>query len=80
VWDKVEEVLKNTSGICKCEKCKADIIAYALNNLKPRYVVSYKGETFARAEFIGQDHNINITVEVVKAVSVVSSQPRHMKE
>ncbi|MDR1070005.1 MAG: late competence development ComFB family protein, partial [Gracilibacteraceae bacterium] len=34
---------------CTCSRCVADIRAYALNNLPPRYVVSSAGNAFARA-------------------------------
>ncbi len=36
------ELLKDREDICTCDKCKLDIAAIALNNLKPKYVVNRK--------------------------------------
>lgn len=55
VWEKLEEVLAYKPEMCSCDKCKADIAAYALNRLDTRYVASPEGELYARAEYLGQD-------------------------
>ncbi|HSH36404.1 late competence development ComFB family protein, partial [Schnuerera sp.] len=45
----INKILKDKYDICTCEKCKLDIAAIALNNLKPKYVVTEKGELFGKA-------------------------------
>ncbi|NLX02182.1 MAG: late competence development ComFB family protein [Syntrophomonadaceae bacterium] len=37
VWEAMDSVLDQKPGICRCEKCRADIAAYALNQLNPHY-------------------------------------------
>jgi len=40
---KIDQLWPNTE-YCKCERCRMDIAAYALNRLPPRYVHSLAGE------------------------------------
>ncbi len=44
----LNDLLKNYSDVCQCEHCLTDIKAIALNNLKPHYVVTQKGELFTK--------------------------------
>ena len=39
VYDKLESII-DSLGCCTCDKCKADIAAYVLNHITPRYVAS----------------------------------------
>lgn len=80
VWDKLDVVLAKKEGICRCEKCRADIAAYALNKLKPRYVSSEKGEVFVKAQCMDVDLSAAILVALTEAVEVVGKNPRHDKE
>lgn len=80
VWDKLDTVLSKKEGICKCEKCRADIAAYALNKLKPRYVSSEKGEVFVKAQYMDIDLSAAILVVLTEAAEVVGKNPRHDKE
>ncbi len=77
VWNNVDEVMNHKPGICHCEKCRADIVAYALNHLTPRYVVSQKGEVLAKAASLGQAYHTALLVALAEAVEVVSAHPRH---
>lgn len=43
VLHKIDQIWPQTN-YCKCDKCKMDIAAYALNRLPPRYVQSKEGE------------------------------------
>ena len=45
VLKKIDMLWETTDG-CKCQKCKLDIAAYALNRLPPRYVHSLQGNLF----------------------------------
>ncbi|MBW6409402.1 late competence development ComFB family protein [Clostridium weizhouense] len=78
IWvkDHMEQQLKQ-SDICKCEKCKRDIYALALNNLKPYYVVTNKGEVMAKLNTMYQQFETDITIEVEKAIEIVKKSPRH---
>jgi len=75
VLSKLEVTLKKMN-CCRCDRCKEDIVAIALNNLKPMYMV-------ATREYIEQkihelkDMGSEVTTEVIKAVLTVRKNPRH---
>jgi len=73
----VDEQLINRADACSCDKCKADILAIALNNLRPRYVVTDKGRILAKTAVLDNQINTDILVEVSKAIEIVSKNPRH---
>ncbi|NLW25570.1 MAG: late competence development ComFB family protein [Clostridia bacterium] len=77
----VEEVFKGLTmkrkDFCCCDRCRADIMAIALNNLKPRYVVTEKGQAFAKASFLNCQISTDVLVEINKAIEIVNRYPRH---
>ncbi len=76
VENNLDKIMKK-SDVCNCEKCRADITALALNDLKPQYVVSEKGECFAKLSILENQTQINVISAIIKAIEVVSSNPRH---
>lgn len=75
VYNKLDATL-NKMSCCKCERCKEDIVAIALNNLKPKYVVSSKDDIKEKLhEF--DDMGREVTTEIIKAVLIVRKNPRH---
>lgn len=62
---------------CSCDKCKMDIAAIALNNLKPQYVVTEEGNVYGRAMNMNSQFNTNILLEVTKAMAIVRKSPHH---
>ncbi|MCT4661266.1 MAG: late competence development ComFB family protein [Tissierellales bacterium] len=77
VRKELENQLKKRKQICHCEQCKEDMVAIALNNLKPRYVVSYKGETYTRIKELEIQFMVDVTREVIKAIELVNREPHH---
>ena len=76
----VEEALDTIlarQGACECDTCRLDIMAIALNNLKPHYVVTEKGELFARVGKMDFQSSIDVTTEISAAIETVKSRPRH---
>lgn len=73
---KTNDILK-TMDICKCEKCKLDIVAIALNDLPPKYVVSQMGELFAKVNELTQQFEVDIESAIVKAATQVANNPKH---
>mgnify|MGYP001199825879 CR=1 FL=1 len=73
----VERLLKNRDDICICDRCKLDIIAITLNNIKPKYVVTEKGEVFARIDMLNYQYDADIAMEVMKAIKIVKENPNH---
>ena len=78
--DVMNAINKNIDEIgvaCSCDKCKMDIAAITLNNLKPQYVVTEEGNVYGRAMNMNSQFNANILLEVTKAMAVVSKNPHH---
>lgn len=77
VWEQLDTVLDRHPDACRCEKCKADIVAYTLNHLKPHYVASEKGALLARAQSLDSAFQTELLVELAAAVKLVAEHPRH---
>lgn len=73
----LEEYLPKSNLPCKCERCQADIIAFALNRLPPRYFVSLKGEVMTHFESQMVPDRARILSEVVSAAQIISAYPSH---
>jgi competence protein ComFB len=74
----LDEILGRYDNICKCEKCRLDIEALALNSLSTKYTVSEQGEIYTKAlSEINKQQTINVTTAIVNAIEIVSKSPRH---
>ena len=62
---------------CTCEACRNDIIAYALNQLPPKYVATRKGEVYSKTFILRNQHYADIMAALAKGAKVVSDHPRH---
>lgn len=71
------EVLLKDNDCCKCDKCKEDMLAYALNKLPPSYVSTDEGELFSKAKALSVDYDFDILKELVIAMNLVRGNPRH---
>ena len=69
------EVFLAGMDCCQCEICKGDMMAMALNMLKPKYVNSHKGELFSRIDSSKYQNTVDIDIAVTKAIAAVSSSP-----
>ncbi|AEG59852.1 late competence development ComFB family protein [Desulforamulus ruminis] len=72
--------LMELSKMCTCERCRADVRALALNDLPPRYVVTRVGEVMTQCELLTLQRQINITISIMRAIKIVSQNPRHSDE
>lgn len=59
---------------CGCDRCRRDVVAYALNRLPPRYVVADVRHMAQMEEYV---EDKQIMAAVIKAVLQVRSNPRH---
>ncbi|WP_018086772.1 late competence development ComFB family protein [Desulfurispora thermophila] len=73
----VNEYQKKGYTLCQCERCLADIKALALNNLKPHYVVSEKGEILKDAALKEVANRADVITAITRAIQVVAANPRH---
>ena len=77
VWENLDSVLASHPKACKCEKCRYDIAALALNFLPPRYVVTERGQTYARIKSLEQQFNVDIVTAITHAIQIVNARPHH---
>ncbi len=76
VEKRMQEILP-TIDCCKCEKCYLDMMAIALNYLKPQYVNTEKGQLIKLAENTSIQKSVDIDIACVKAIDIVSRSPQH---
>jgi len=69
----VDAVMKRFR-LCKCDKCRRDVVAYALNNLAPVYVDATSESVINAMNDIPQSTVLNM---LVKAALYVRSNPNH---
>jgi len=71
------EIIMEREEMCKCEKCRLDVMALALNRLPPKYVVTQKGGIYTRLKELELQFKADVIREIVKAIEVVKRNPQH---
>lgn len=61
---------------CKCNKCKKDIAAIALNRLTPKYIVMKENDAQKRKD-VEEKYSSDVTGALVQAILAVKKEPRH---
>lgn len=77
VWEHLDQVLEKYPGVCRCEKCRYDMAALALNRLPAHYVVTEKGKTYTKARTLEQQFATDTITAITQAVEQVSRMPHH---
>ncbi|MFZ5639553.1 MAG: late competence development ComFB family protein [Bacillota bacterium] len=77
VKEVLNEILATRDDICKCEQCRMDIMAKALNNLTPQYYVTNRGEVFSKILSTYLETKTKVITEVTKAIMKISREPHH---
>ncbi|MGI9860986.1 late competence development ComFB family protein [Moorella naiadis] len=80
VWELLDDVLKQDPEACRCEACRHDIVALALNQLPPRYVVREKGAVYSKIAMLEAQHRADIYRALTQALMMVKKAPRHGQE
>lgn len=77
VHDVLQQYEKDLHLTCNCDRCKDDIMAIALNEIKPHYIVNSKHSPYIRAAHVTDRQSAtNILSTVAKAARLVSASPR----
>ena len=76
VVDELKDIL-NQIDICKCERCQEDMVAWTLNRLPARYVVTDIGKAYTKLNQLKAQSKTDITVMLMGAAEVVRAKPRH---
>ena len=67
-------------NICKCERCRRDIMTLALNHLKPMYTSTEAGKVYTKANItFNQQYATDVVLAINQAAGVVSKEVRHGK-
>ena len=77
VLDIMPAVLDSTEGICTCERCKADVVAYALNHLPPKYVVTHTGNLYTKLAAMHTQFDADVVTAATRGAKLVAKSPRH---
>lgn len=71
------EKMKSTmAGFCGCDVCRDDVLVYALNRVKPRYVSQLMGEVVTNVSMSQDQAVADVTVGLVEGFRRVRSSPR----
>jgi len=73
----VDEVIADDPDFCDCPRCRLDVLAIALNDVKPKYVVTTKGLAYARMGELQAQFRADTIVAVTRAMKIVKAHPRH---
>lgn len=80
VWEVMDSMLEQKPDMCRCENCRADMAAYALNRLRPHYAATKKGEVLAKTASLDRSIKVSLLVALTEAMEIVKANPRHEKE
>lgn len=69
-----------TGGGCPCALCKADVVAYTLNHLPPRYVCTEAGRLMVEVSSYDLQFRADVLAALGEAVKLVRNHPRHQQE
>lgn len=73
VAEKLDEAF-NKFNCCKCDKCRQDVAALALNKLPPKYVIAEENEI---EQIISQQDDSAVNSAIIQAILMVRAHPRH---
>ena len=73
----IDDVLFKRDDLCKCEKCKLDVMAWSLNRLPSKYIATQKGRVYAKLEELNCQFNTDVTREIAQGIDQVKGNPRH---
>lgn len=73
VLNKLDDVLTRFQ-CCRCDRCKKDIVALALNKLPPKYKVLNHGQ---QVPDLDPQTNAQVITALIQAVIKVRAKPRH---
>ena len=77
VYESLDRQKVNLKLFCDCPQCINDIMAIALNNLRPHYVVKSENLPYARVPHLtDRQSSTNVLAAVTAAAKTVSQNPR----
>ena len=78
VDEKADKYIK-MFDVCPCSRCRMDVIALALNQLRPKYVVISPLEYMLKSDMYATRYNVEVTSQLIRACKLVKEHPNHNK-
>ncbi|AAU25234.1 late competence development ComFB family protein [Bacillus sp. GM2] len=60
---------------CTCSRCREDVLALALNAVKPQYVTDQSKLAYIKAELVDKQKNTSMLVTLAEAARKVNENP-----
>lgn len=79
VMSAADDILKDIN-MCTCSKCRLDVVAKALNDLPPQYIVTQKGEIYSKINNLKAQFEVDVIAAITKAAILVKRNPMHDEE
>lgn len=77
VENQLEDIMKENNCSCFCDRCKADIMAIALNNLPTKYVATEHDAKYTKLALYESQCSIDVITQITNAIKIVEKNPRH---
>ncbi len=77
VQDELELLLAERQDICKCNKCKLDVMVWTLNRLPPKYVITDRGRLYTKLKEQEIQFKADVVKELTKSIDFISKNPQH---
>ena len=77
VQDELEQLLAERDDVCKCQKCRFDMMVWALNRLPPKYVITDRGRLYTKLKEQEIQFKADVVQELTKAIDVIRKHPNH---
>lgn len=72
-----EELRRTNPEGCGCERCRADVLTFALNQARPRYAGTATGQALISVDLQRDQTRAELAVIVLEAMRRVAANPRH---
>ena len=77
VQDELEQLLAERDDVCKCQKCRFDMMVWALNRLPPKYVITDRGRLYTKLKEQEVQFKADVVQELTLAIDVIKKHPNH---
>ncbi|MGE6630227.1 late competence development ComFB family protein [Bacillus sp. NPDC077027] len=72
----LHQYLHHLNMNCHCVKCIEDVLAIALNQVKPQYITDIEKLTYSKSEMVDKQKNTAMLVILIEAAAKVTTYPR----
>jgi competence protein ComFB len=77
VQDELDLLLAERANVCKCNKCKLDMMVWVLNRMPAKYVITDRGRLYTKLREQETQFKADVVQELTKAIDFVCKNPQH---